>query len=178
MPERLRPRRQGVYFLMTNLEREAYDAMFAITYSFNDYYGISYLKKDQYDIAVNALKKLENSGLFTRRELELAKWLFKTQHGNEKKIKDLINSEPRTHAQRFIGKKKIRNFIFQRDKVCLRCGLNKRLTIDHIVSIKNGGENKISNLQCLCLSCNSSKSDKYFDFREGSRCVLSKKYYL
>ena len=32
-----------------------------------------------------------------------------------------------------------------------------------------GGENKISNLQTLCKSCNSKKSDNYKDYRYGGR---------
>ena len=44
---------------------------------------------------------------------------------------------------------------------CLHCGSSERLTVDHIVPIKLGGGDNISNLQCLCLSCNCSKRDRF-----------------
>lgn len=49
---------------------------------------------------------------------------------------------------------------------CLCCGRNDvRLTIDHVVPLKLGGTNDISNVQCLCQSCNSRKRDKFIDYR-------------
>lgn len=48
---------------------------------------------------------------------------------------------------------------------CLRCGEEKPLTVDHVLPISLGGTNDISNLQPLCKSCNSSKNDKFIDYR-------------
>lgn len=42
-------------------------------------------------------------------------------------------------------------------QICLKTSEQAKLTIDHIVSIKLGGTNDISNLQPLCQSCNSRK---------------------
>lgn len=51
--------------------------------------------------------------------------------------------------------------IFSRDGfVCVACGSTKNLTIDHIVPIKRGGNNSLSNLRTLCQSCNSKKGDR------------------
>lgn len=41
-----------------------------------------------------------------------------------------------------------------------RCGVDRNLTIDHIISKSNGGFHTLSNIQWLCLSCNSSKGSK------------------
>ncbi len=49
------------------------------------------------------------------------------------------------------------NFIKQRDKNCIYCGSNERLSIDHIDP--NGGT-VIGNLAIACRSCNSSKGTK------------------
>jgi 5-methylcytosine-specific restriction endonuclease McrA len=43
---------------------------------------------------------------------------------------------------------------------CLACKQQKPLTIDHIIPISRGGTNWPSNLQGLCQSCNSRKSDR------------------
>jgi len=48
---------------------------------------------------------------------------------------------------------------------CLSCGEQKELTVDHVVSLKDGGSNTIDNLQPLCLSCNSRKGAKFIDYR-------------
>jgi 5-methylcytosine-specific restriction endonuclease McrA len=40
---------------------------------------------------------------------------------------------------------------------CTKCGTNKDLTADHILSIANGGLNTLDNISVLCRRCNSSK---------------------
>lgn len=49
--------------------------------------------------------------------------------------------------------------------ICLDCGENKPLTVDHIIPITLGGTSYIHNIQPLCLSCNSRKSDQAIDYR-------------
>lgn len=51
------------------------------------------------------------------------------------------------------------------DNRCLSCGEQKELTVDHVVSLKDGGSNTIDNLQPLCRSCNSRKGAKFIDYR-------------
>lgn len=51
------------------------------------------------------------------------------------------------------------------DNRCLRCGKVKKLTVDHIIPLSQGGSNDISNIQPLCLSCNSKKHTQTIDYR-------------
>lgn len=50
--------------------------------------------------------------------------------------------------------------------VCVGCGTDERLTIDHIIPITQGGSSGIENLQPLCKPCNSSKGSRVIiDYR-------------
>jgi 5-methylcytosine-specific restriction endonuclease McrA len=58
------------------------------------------------------------------------------------------------------------------DYTCLRCGKKEpeiKLTEDHVFAISLGGWNSISNIQPLCGPCNSSKQNKYQDYRPDSK---------
>ena len=69
---------------------------------------------------------------------------------------------------------------------CELCGINaeeKALDVDHIVPINKGGPNVLENMQALCYTCNSQKSDKDdTDFRlwqglyetRDSKCTFCK----
>lgn len=48
---------------------------------------------------------------------------------------------------------------------CLACGKKRKLTVDHVVALSNGGTNDISNIQPLCGPCNSSKGAQTIDYR-------------
>lgn len=48
---------------------------------------------------------------------------------------------------------------------CLRCGLRKPLTIDHVLPLSMGGNNDVSNVQPLCLDCNLQKGARHIDYR-------------
>jgi len=47
---------------------------------------------------------------------------------------------------------------------CAQCGSQENLTIDHVVPMSQGGTDEVENLQFLCRSCNSRKSDKAHTF--------------
>ena len=48
---------------------------------------------------------------------------------------------------------------------CVCCGDGCDLTVDHIIPVSLGGNSYISNIQPMCLSCNSSKQIKIIDYR-------------
>jgi 5-methylcytosine-specific restriction endonuclease McrA len=55
----------------------------------------------------------------------------------------------------------IRWEVWERDDFrCIRCGMRRYLTVDHIFPESLGGTLESSNLQTLCRSCNSSKGTK------------------
>ena len=54
---------------------------------------------------------------------------------------------------------KLRREILSAGK-CNYCGAKDNLQVDHIIPTSKGGANLRENMQCLCGSCNSSKSDK------------------
>ena len=58
--------------------------------------------------------------------------------------------------------------------VCLRCGMSVPLTVDHVIPVSMGGENDISNLQPLCLSCNSIKHTKTADYRDCRAIIVDR----
>ena len=47
------------------------------------------------------------------------------------------------------------------EKPCVYCGERESIEIDHIIPIAKGGVHGVGNLQPLCHSCNSRKSDKF-----------------
>lgn len=60
-----------------------------------------------------------------------------------------------------------RKIVFDRwGAACLCCGEEKNMTLDHVVPVREGGENSIENMQPLCMACNSRKSNKTIDYRK------------
>lgn len=73
---------------------------------------------------------------------------------------DERNSYPgiRKTANTAISKKGLREKVFEKSgHLCEICLSTDDLTIDHIISVKKGGQNDIDNLRVLCRTCNSSK---------------------
>ena len=44
---------------------------------------------------------------------------------------------------------------------CMHCSTKENLSVDHIIPVKMKGSDDLTNLQCLCRSCNSSKRDRF-----------------
>ncbi len=53
--------------------------------------------------------------------------------------------------------KSMRRALIKPDSFCARCSTTENLTVDHIISLRKGGQNTMDNLQVLCLACNRSK---------------------
>lgn len=60
-------------------------------------------------------------------------------------------------------------YLIERDKVCLCCGTDENLSLDHIVPLSQQGPNVRSNCQVLCLPCNQHKKNKIIDYRVNGR---------
>jgi 5-methylcytosine-specific restriction endonuclease McrA len=66
-------------------------------------------------------------------------------------------------VDRIVGREhgRIRLRILVRDgAACVKCGCGMNLEVDHIVPLALGGSNSSLNLQTLCRSCHSLKSDE------------------
>ena len=132
-------------------------------------YGLTFLSLSEYQKCIKLFSEMQNIGKLTLDDYCTIKKIYKHFLDNTLKIKSLDLLQPRFIAQKFIGKNNIREFIFKRDGyLCLSCGSSAKLEIDHIIPISIGGENKISNLQTLCKSCNCSKKNNYKDYRNGN----------
>ncbi len=55
----------------------------------------------------------------------------------------------------------VRSIVYSKyNNKCAVCETTKNKTVDHIVPISKGGKTVLNNLQLLCRSCNSQKSNK------------------
>lgn len=52
---------------------------------------------------------------------------------------------------------------------CVCCDEEVRLTMDHVIPVSLGGVNHITNIQPLCLKCNSTKGNRIRDYRNPER---------
>lgn len=83
---------------------------------------------------------------------------MKFKNGNWRRYCDLHDSYS-LQRERYWGLFKQR--ILTRDRVCVKCGGNDELQVDHILAIVNGGEMwDEKNLQTLCYNCHKKKTKK------------------
>ena len=51
---------------------------------------------------------------------------------------------------------------------CAECGKGGKLTVDHILPLSRGGNNKLENLQLMCEQCNKTKSNSIIGEKNGT----------
>ena len=121
-----------------------------------------YLDRKEIHFAYRALKRLTFWNIYALLDETKIRELEKLIKTSIKQQLYLASKEKlRADACRFTGNKKIRKIILARNNhMCCLCGSLENLTLDHIVPVSKGGMNNVSNLQTLCKSCNSKKSNK------------------
>lgn len=72
----------------------------------------------------------------------------------------LIRAKKRLRMYANLFNRDMRKILIKNNSVCVKCGSNEKLQIDHIIPIEKAGKNEISNVQILCFKCNRIKSNK------------------
>jgi len=109
-------------------------------------------------------KSIESQRKFRKNNLDKIKKYNKKYYTSPKGIISYTN-----HNHRRISLIKERPFdlsnekirkIIERDKVCVYCGSNIKLELDHLIPLKLGGNSLYNNFVLSCKKCNCSKSGR------------------
>jgi hypothetical protein len=130
------------------------------------------LLTDKPDTAYRMLKALDEAGVIDLRG-DAFRLTKKGLEWNPDRMGYFSAFQPPPAAPRRRTSKKpihsgLRAQVFARDGyACLRCGCSKqmRLRADHVIPESKGGQASLSNLQTLCMTCNSWKGVQTIDFR-------------
>ena len=140
----------------------------------SDYIYLSWIKESTneckpYEICdkiSDSLSILRRYKIIDPDDLAEQRTKLKIIRGNYQRYLESVSQIPRRNASVFISKTSTREEVFNLyGHKCLCCGATENITIDHVISVKNGGVNEIKNMQPLCKSCNSRKSSKNTDYR-------------
>jgi 5-methylcytosine-specific restriction endonuclease McrA len=130
--------------------------------------------KHKYDVAhnkANSGKHTQRAAAWANRNREKVRGI-KSKYAKAHKFELSVIANARREKIKSVGGRITRaqwiEICARYGNVCLRCGVpGKKLTVDHVVSIKNGGSGGADNIQPLCARCNSTKGSKNTDYRIG-----------
>jgi 5-methylcytosine-specific restriction endonuclease McrA len=107
--------------------------------------------RKQYNKAWRAANAQHIKGYFATSE----RWKQSSKHSSRRR-RAIKNNIEGSHTQ-----VEWRAIVKQFKGRCVCCGeyFGSKLTLDHVIPISRGGTDYISNIQCLCKQCNSSKRD-------------------
>lgn len=108
-----------------------------IDWQIHEKYGQAYLSNEEFNAQMHNLSKLRKLKGISHQDRSVINTILRSGVKHRKELEEYLYNAPRREAQKFIGKKNIRNFIFKRDGyACLRCGSKHNLSLDHIVPIE------------------------------------------
>jgi len=91
---------------------------------------------------------------------------------NDIRYQESLKNIPRKNACKFTSRDEVKDAIFLKyGKICLCCGIDKNTHLDHVIPVKKGGKDELSNIQPLCRDCNSKKGVKLIDYRPKELAV-------
>jgi len=96
-------------------------------------------------------------------ENQFGKYEKRNDNDNYNKSK-IINNENKEQVKRNVSDTKKRYVASQQNWKCKKCNLQLTYTyeIDHIIALKDGGDNSIENLVALCRECHGQKTAETF----------------
>ena len=90
-----------------------------------------------------------------------------------RELKRLLENNRRLKIVGVLSKGIVKNLMEKQNGLCNGCQIDltaNKYHMDHIVAISKGGQNIDSNMQLLCVSCNTSKGAKDFDeWKKGTQ---------
>ena len=91
---------------------------------------------------------------------KVAKWIRRWQQKNPDKVREISRRYRARKNDATIGPVDEERIYKLYDYMCIYCGMTDNLSLDHVVSLNNGGAHCEDNLVVACQSCNSSKHVK------------------
>lgn len=100
-----------------------------------------------------------------REQVRAAVRKYRAAHVDEQQVKGNNRRAKRDGA---VGEITLQEWLALRTRYqnrCAACGQQAKLEIDHIIPLKVGGDNFITNIQPLCHACNTRKRQQTTDYR-------------
>lgn len=132
--------------------------------TWEDSYSSNVMDEEKYLSINSGINHPIIQSLFPARRIEHCRSLSKKQY--DRYLMFTSYEMRRARSCIYTSDRSVRNKVFKlHGKKCLSCGSEKLISLDHIVPVALGGEDKIENLQPLCKSCNSKKGTLVIDYR-------------